>query len=204
MNDKSSTLIGQAYDKIAGLYVAEAYVEDPSQESRNRFISLLPEHGRVLDIGCGGGQDSAGFEIAQLVVYGVDPSERMIELATTLVPSGHFQVAGFLTAELEAESFDGVWCSRVFHHVPMAEQNEFVQRMNLMLKPGGWLYLSVQLNEDETDEETWDVESGGTKSLIKTLGHRSWPAILKDNGFEVTDIRKYSTDGWVEAYAIKR
>ncbi|MFH1047199.1 MAG: methyltransferase domain-containing protein [Patescibacteria group bacterium] len=203
MTDQSAKIIGEAYDKMAGVYATEALADDPGKESRDRFVALLPAGARVLDVGCGAGQDSAGFDLAGLKVYGLDPSVRMIEMAQALVPSGKFEPAGFLQADLAAESFDGVWCSRVFQHVPLAEQTVFIQRLRYVLKPGGRLYLSVKLNGTELDDETWDMVTAGTKTLVKTLGSASWPAILLDNGFKIIELRDWSDKNWVEAYATK-
>jgi len=197
-------MVGESYDEIAGKYVTEQYADDPNTDSRDRFVKLLPEGARVLDAGCGGGQDSAAFDAAGFNIIGVDSSIRMVELSAALVPTGTFIHGGLLDVELEWGSFDGVWCARVFHHVPIAEQGEFVKRLHRLLKPGGSLYLSVKLGQEEHDDETWNLEEGGTKTLVKTLGAGSWPAILSDNGFEVIEKRAWEVGDWVEAYAVKK
>ncbi len=202
MNDKVSTMHGKSYDEIAGKYVTDVYAEDPAKESRDKFIELLPSDGRVLDVGCGGGQDSAGFDSVGLAVVGIDPSERMVELSSALVPKGQFHIGGLMDVELDWDGYDGVWCARVFQHVPVGEQVEFVKRLHRVLKSGGYLYISAKLNDNELDDEVWE-EEGNNKLLTKTLGSKTWPAILEDNGFEIIDMREWGQN-WVESYATKR
>lgn len=203
MEKKSSEIIGESYDQIAGKYVSEVYAEDPGHNARAEFIQMLSDGARILDVGCGGGQDSAGFEAAGFEVVGIDPSERMVELSSALVPSGKFLRGGLLELDLEAESFDGIWCNRVFQHIPIAEQDQFVKRLNELLKFDGVLYFSARLNDKAENQESWESEKGGPEILVKLLSTELWPSILSDNGFSVKSTGEWSVDAWVEAYAVK-
>jgi ubiquinone/menaquinone biosynthesis C-methylase UbiE len=79
---------------------------------------------RVLDLGCGTGDDTR--RLARLVapgeVVGIDASEAMIEVARrrlegTGVPAS-FHVGDAMALDLPTDSFDAVRCERLLIHVP--------------------------------------------------------------------------------------
>jgi ubiquinone/menaquinone biosynthesis C-methylase UbiE len=80
-----------------------------------RRFDALVEHGdlrgrRVLDVGCGTGALAAALaERAGARVWGVDPSERMLEVARSRVPRG----VGLKPGHAEALPFKNGWFERV-------------------------------------------------------------------------------------------
>ena len=87
-------------------------------------LRLSPEQ-RVLDLGCGTGDDTR--RLARLVapggeVVGIDASAAMIEVARrrllgTGVPAS-FHVGDAMALDLPTDSFDAVRCERLLIHVP--------------------------------------------------------------------------------------
>jgi SAM-dependent methyltransferase len=92
----------------------------------------------MMDYGCGTG--SAIPYLAQIIhpaeMIGVDVSEASLAEAKKLYPDPRirFQLA---TGYQDADAVDGVYCSCVFHHIPVAERLAAFQYIHRALKPGG-------------------------------------------------------------------
>ena len=86
MNKKFGDKIRAGYDKIADTWYAERdwYIE---QASIDEAIAHLPEHAKVLDVGCGSGKPIASYLMAKgFDVYGIDISPKQIAYAKKIIP----------------------------------------------------------------------------------------------------------------------
>ena len=102
--------------------------------------SLLRE--RVLDSGCASGRL---FEILRGVDYfGLDISEKLIEIAKQKYPKGKFLVANALNLPFPNNFFDKIYSISVLHHIPSKEfRLQYLKEAKRVLKPGGLLILRV-------------------------------------------------------------
>lgn len=132
---------------------APTYDEDFSSTTfgrllRRRFyemaLAFFPETGRLLDIGCGTGQDAAFFSGNGWQVTGVDASPGMLRMASAKkLPDTNFQ-AYTLPGQLpfSDNAFDGIYSHLgAFNCLPPDDHP--VQELNRVLKPGGILILSL-------------------------------------------------------------
>ena len=53
------------------------------EEVHGNWAELIPLKGTALDIGCGSGRDASALANRGLNVIGVDPSEKLLEIART-------------------------------------------------------------------------------------------------------------------------
>lgn len=75
-------------------------------ELQERSARMLPEGGRILDLGCGSGRDSLAFVNSGSVVDAIDGSEAMVKAASGLTS---LPVAHALFDEHEpAGEYDGI------------------------------------------------------------------------------------------------
>jgi len=101
---------------------------------------------KVLDLGCGNGRF---FNLAvqpdrQVQYWGVDNSEKLIQLARQNYPAGQFVVGDGLELPFAEDFFDKVLCVAVLHHLPGYEmRREFLRQAHRTLKKGGLLVLAV-------------------------------------------------------------
>lgn len=103
------------YDAMAQKYAKKLDDFAPLPE-RERFISLLPSHGRILDIGCGPGGDADYFTTKGFRVTGIDFSEKLLEIAKKRVPQVTFYKQDFRRLGFSQVSFDGIWaCASLLH-----------------------------------------------------------------------------------------
>lgn len=107
----------------------------------------LEPHHSVLDIGCGTG--TLAILIKELhptvEVTGVDPDRRALARATRKADRAGVAPAfdhGFADATQYADgSFDRVFSSMMFHHVPEEQKSQVLAEVRRVLKPGGRLEL---------------------------------------------------------------
>jgi len=111
------------------------------------FLAALPPGAKILELGCGGGQDSAymlekGFDVT--------PTDGSAELARQAKKLIGRPVTVMRFQDLEAvEKFDGVWAEASLLHVPRAELPDVFSRIHRALKPGAPLHASFKAGEAE-------------------------------------------------------
>ncbi|KQV82098.1 class I SAM-dependent methyltransferase [Rhizobium sp. Root1220] len=111
------------------------------------FLSLLPPGAAVLELGCGGGQDSAymlskGFDVT--------PTDGSVELAREAESLLGHPVVVMRFEELDEDSlFDGVWSEASLLHVPLAVLPGILERIRRALKAGGAFHATFKAGETE-------------------------------------------------------
>lgn len=99
---------------------------------------------KVLDLGCGHGRFIEFLNKKNINYFGVDSSEKMIEIAKNKYPYGNFQITDILKTPFSDNFFDKVVCFAVFHHIPSEEiRLLFLKEIKRILKKGGALILTV-------------------------------------------------------------
>lgn len=111
------------------------------------FLKHLPTGGKILDLGCGGGRDSAYFASLGFDVTAVDGSE---ELCKRVKEDYGIQARCLKFEELSfREEFDGVWACASLLHVRKADMPKILGKVATALKPGGVLYASFKYGSEE-------------------------------------------------------
>jgi ubiquinone/menaquinone biosynthesis C-methylase UbiE len=95
----------------------------------------------VLDLGCGTGRFTSilreGFNGC---LVGIDPSKEMLSIAQTQkIPATTWQLGSAQNIPCDNESFDLVFLSQVFHHLPNA--GEAIIEINRVIRPGKFLAI---------------------------------------------------------------
>ncbi len=96
------------YNDFAAEYAEKTKLLE--QKSRNHYYSHLPlilNNKKILDVGCGSGQDAVYYSKRGAKVYGIDISEKEIEMAQNL-GVGHFVVGTMNKLPYDSDSFDYV------------------------------------------------------------------------------------------------
>lgn len=103
---------------------------------------------QVLDLGCGNGRF---YELVcqpgkNIKYFGVDNSERLIDMAKQKYPSGQFIVNDGLELPFGDSFFNKVLCLSVLHHLPGYElRREFLRQIFRVLEKDGMLILAALL-----------------------------------------------------------
>ncbi len=182
--------------------VERAYAEIRFTILRPKLLSvmdlLLPDEGRILDVGCGFGLFAAYFgqtEPGRRIV-GVDPNARRIDLARHVAKElgllrHEFRVGDVRDAALEG-TFQGAYVLDVMHHIPAGEQEAVLAHMRDLLVPGGVLLIKDITTEPHAGllfTEALDRLMVGMKEPLAYRHHGAWGEMLTRLGFKVRIVR---------------
>ncbi|EJB07710.1 methyltransferase family protein [Rhizobium leguminosarum bv. trifolii WSM597] len=117
------------------------------KQQLDAFLAGIAPGGAILELGCGGGQDSA-YMLSQ--GFNVTPTDGSAELARQAEVLIGRPVKVMLFQELDADSaFDGVWAHASLLHVSRAELPDVFARIRRALRTGGLLQASFKAGEAE-------------------------------------------------------
>ena len=129
---------------------AEAYAgrEITSRKARlAAFLALLPPGGRILELGCGAGGDTAEMLAQGFDVRATDGSPELAEVASNRLGR---RVETLLFHELdEVEAYDAVWANACLLHVPRDELADILALIRRALKPAGHFFASYKTGDAE-------------------------------------------------------
>jgi SAM-dependent methyltransferase len=118
-------------------------IEDTHRTFVERFLSMLPANGRVLDAACGPGTYVQMVLASGRTPVCVDHTQSYLDKVTAKAP-------GVATAKHDLQDlpyqqeFDGVICVDAMEFIPPEDWSVVVGRFRRALRPGGWLYLTVE------------------------------------------------------------
>lgn len=129
---------------------AETYTQRARAAKNERldgFLAALPAGANILELGCGGGQDShamlsRGFDVT--------PTDGSPEMALQAERRLGRAVAVLAFDQLdETAAYDAVWANACLLHVPRPELAAVLSRIHKALKPGGTFYASFKAGSAE-------------------------------------------------------
>lgn len=130
---------------------AASFIEGTRNADMSRqyhfFLKRLPTGGKLLDLGCGSGRDSAYFASQGFEVTAVDGSEELCKRVREIYGI-HALCIRFEDISFEAE-FDAVWACASLLHVKKADMPKVLSKVSAALKPGGVLYASFKYGSGE-------------------------------------------------------
>lgn len=161
------------------------------------LISLVKEEERIGDIGCGSGQFCLLLaEFAKpSYIFGIEISDTLINNANQLfekhsaIPYNFEKFDGTHFPEKISE-LDVIFLNDVLHHVPKANQYQFVTDLAARMKKGSRLIIkdinggSPFVYFNKLHDFVFAREIGHELPYKKTL---SW---LQENNMEITDFKK--------------
>jgi SAM-dependent methyltransferase len=129
---------------------------------------------RILDFGCGPGRDLRTFSALGHTAIGLDGCPRFVEMARADSGCEVWQ-QDFLTLDLPAAQFDGIFANAVLFHIPSQELPRVLRQLHAALKPGGVLFSS---NPRGDNQEGWNGDRYGAYYDLA-----NWRALLSAAGF---------------------
>ncbi|KAK6840234.1 hypothetical protein PG987_006100 [Apiospora arundinis] len=147
MGETPQKVVEQAYDSIAGWYLAWVEGQNSPRESytekvlQNVAATTSPSTGskpRILELGAG-----AGVPITRMLldrgaeVVANDISTEQLKLAAARCPEATLVAGDMLALDFAPASFDGVVGFYSIFHLPRAEQKTMLAKIHAWLKPGG-------------------------------------------------------------------
>lgn len=127
------------YEINAKQYAKETFSADMSEQYK-RFLPLLRERARILDVGSGSGRDAFYFQNHGYQVTALEPSKKLCR-EIQKVFSGEI-VCSDIKSYQPDQQFDGIWGCASFLHLHEKEVLSFFEKINLYLNDNGIVYLS--------------------------------------------------------------
>ncbi len=137
------------YNNNSSEYISDTFNADMSS-IRARFISYLPEHGSVLDAGCGSGRDSKAFMELRFDVYAMDASEAMVEHCRSVI--GDRCVLATFRDYRTYMRFHGIWACASLLHLEPSELGDTIKKFTGFLKPGGVFFMSFKYGSENYEK----------------------------------------------------
>ncbi|MEQ8969388.1 MAG: class I SAM-dependent methyltransferase [Coleofasciculus sp. C1-SOL-03] len=125
---------------VDGIRVADYFEACTAPENRFILQQLGNIRGkRLLDLGCGAGENSVYFAQKGANCVAADYSAGMVEVALKLAAANGVniegQTANAMALDFADNTFDIVYASNLLHHIP--DPKIALQEMHRVLKPGG-------------------------------------------------------------------
>jgi SAM-dependent methyltransferase len=124
----------------------------PGDPWLDRWLPLIQHHAAsrpILELGCGGGRDSATLAAAGHRVIGIDRSAKAIEKARHRVPTGMFHCQDLRAPFPVGNASAGVVIASLsLHYFPWAESEGLVRRVRQTLTPDGVLLCRLNSTND--------------------------------------------------------
>lgn len=108
----------------------------------NYFMTILPDRGTILDMGCGSGIPiTAQFAEAGFSVHGIDRSEKLLNKAKNNVPTASFEKAEIEEYQI-IEKYNAVILWDSLFHIPREKHSAILKSIFRSIPQGGLLILS--------------------------------------------------------------
>jgi len=132
------------YDLTASDTAKEWYDNEMLLPTIKEWMELLPEHPKVLDLGCGTGHESKRLYKQGAEVVGVDFSKEAIKIARYKCKECLFIESDFLNLQDSSEKYDGIFSAGSLIHMPLQELFIAVRTVSQYLKKGGKFLAILQ------------------------------------------------------------
>lgn len=155
--------------------IYHAYYEKPA------MYDLLPDikNKKVISLGCGSGEDSNYlFEIGANESYGIDISEKLIDIAKNSYSNCTFEVMDMEKLNFSDESFDFAYSSLAIHYIE--DWTNVFKETYRILKPNSFFLFScghpirsaMELIKDNNEENIRElaIVKNKTQNTISIIG----------------------------------
>lgn len=169
-------------------YQSDAVFDEAGEANVARFLEIAVQYMKpswhVLDVGCGIGRMVKPMASRFAHVSGVDVSAQMIlqgqQWLAGVSNTSLFEGNGVDLKVFESSTFDFVYSSITFQHMPREVFNSYLPEINRVLRPGGFLEFQMCMGEyrEPSFEDTLTVRVYEPDELVGKL---------KKNGFEIVE-----------------
>ena len=146
-------------------------------------VALIPEGGRILDLGCGEGRDSVYFASCGFEVTALDISRAGLEKAQRLAEEHEVTIRWMCRSMVDvpvAGRFDLVYSCGSIHHVPKEARHRLFRRLRVLTQPGGIHAHIVFTNVAVYREKGEDIDYFSPDELGSVYG--DWSILMVEAG----------------------
>jgi len=166
MNQNADQQTLEAYDRDAAAFAADWHAQPTATDLQSAVREFFTP-GPTADIGCGSGRDTAWLAQNGFAAIGYDASEGLLAEARRLYPAIEFCRASLPELDGVADnSFINVLCETVIMHLSLAVIPAAVRRLMAILKPGGTLYLTWRVSNDNLRDRSGRLYAAFEPALV--------------------------------------
>jgi len=149
----------------------------------DEFSSHFTSESMLCDLGCGPGHITRYVFDKGLNIFGIDISEKCVEIARRENPKMEFKTMDMARLDLADESIDGVISFYSIIHTPKQFQPLLFQEFNRVLKMGG--RISVVVKKGNTEGYINELEGYKTSLYFTNFNEDEIRNYLETKGFKV-------------------
>lgn len=176
------------YNKIAEEWSEDNQAVTWGMEGMEKFASLLPKGGEIFDVGCGSGRIAKYFVQKGFHIYGIDFSEKLLEIAKREVPNVEFHMMDMRDISSIEKMFDGAIAVASFLHIKKTEVGSVFQSVVGKIKPGGFFFVSVKEVPPSGIKEEVKREKNYGMTFERFFSYYTVPEVKKmfmDSGLDI-------------------
>ncbi len=145
-------------------------------------LGHLPKRARLLDLGCGAGQDTRALRRAGFRVVGLDVSEPLLDYARRRSPRLSLVQADIRHLPYVPRIFDGIWAGASLIHLPKCAVQASLQGLAHLTTPSGILAATfIHGRRSGPLQSGWIpdrfISRWHKKELALALGRTGWSLV---------------------------
>lgn len=183
MTRKSYNLAAEKYFE---LFKDEMKQKEYDRALLDEFSSHFGPESIICDLGCGPGHITRYVHDKGLNIFGVDVSEKCVEIARRENPGMLFEIMDMADLDLADESVDGIISFYSIIHTPKRFQPILFSEFNRVLKMGGRVCVVVKKGDTEGCVE--ELEGFKTRLYFTNFNEDEIRSYLEANKFIVTSL----------------
>jgi SAM-dependent methyltransferase len=180
------------YNNNAQDFVDSTFMVD-MQSLYQPFLNLLPDFGKILDLGCGSGRDALAFKNMGYQIEAIDYSAELVKQATELTGI-EVRLQSFYDLN-EINTYDGVWACASLLHCERHRLVDVLQKMIQSLKSNGVIYMSFKYGDQDREKDGREFTDLNEQQAGELLNHFSQVSLAKQ--WISIDKRPDRTEQWL-------
>ena len=180
------------YDNNAQEFVNSTFMVD-MQSLYQPFLNLLPDFGRILDLGCGSGRDALAFKNMGYQIEAMDYSAELVKQASDLTGI-EVRLQSFYDLD-EINTYDGIWACASLLHCERHRLVDVLQRIIQSLKANGVIYMSFKYGDQDREKDGREFTDLNEQQAGELLDHFNQVSLAKQ--WISIDKRPDRTEQWL-------
>lgn len=183
INEETRRSFNLAAEKYFELFKDEMKQKEYDRTLLNKFAGNFDSKSIICDVGCGPGHITRYLSDKGLNVFGVDISERCIQIAQRENPRMRFQVMDMGRLDIADKSIDGITSFYSIIHTPKRLVHILFHEFNRVLKKSGKILVVVKKGIAEGYIDEW--EGFKTRLHLTNFTEEELKYYLQTSGFEL-------------------